>query len=61
MDSGASGLTVILSRINGPFAWRMATSRKRLASPTDRKVGSPKNDTPDIIVEIDPDPEPPMI
>jgi hypothetical protein len=39
----------------------MATSRKRLASPTDGKVGSPKNDTPDIIVEIDPDPEPPMI
>ncbi|MBB3394017.1 hypothetical protein [Rhizobium sp. BK060] len=39
----------------------VATSRKRLASPTDSKLGSPRNDTPDIIVEIDPDPEPPMI
>ncbi|MBB4168240.1 hypothetical protein FHX09_002075 [Rhizobium sp. BK538] len=32
-----------------------------MASPTDSKLGSPRNDTPDIIVEIDPDPEPPMI
>lgn len=29
--------------------------------PVDRKVGSPRNDTADIIDEIDPDPEPTMI
>jgi putative SOS response-associated peptidase YedK len=29
--------------------------------PIDRKVGSPKNDTADVIERIDPDPEPTMI
>ena len=29
--------------------------------PIGKKVGSPKNDTPDIIDEIDPDPEPTLI